>query len=274
MVTGFVQGIGKGIADVFADEGATIVGIDFNREKGPLAIQQLINAGAGTDSIFIPTDLTKEEQMINAVKICEEKWGRIDAFINAAGNSRNHLITTITWDQLDYVLKSYLYNVIFMMKHVGRLMLKQKGTGVMINIGTTNISQPYYAYTPYCSAKAAIKMASECAALEFAPKVRVNLVSPGLTRTPMTREFIANPSVQEEFVGKIPMGAPCEPRDIGEACYFLCSDSARYITGVDLPVDGGNLLRNYPDIFKACPELKDAIGSYDDQVQADKKAAR
>lgn len=274
MVTGFVQGIGRGIADVFADEGATIVGIDFNREKGPVAIEELIAAGAAKDSIFIATDLTKEDQMEHAVKVCEEKWGRIDSFINAAGNSRNHLITDITWDQFDYVLKSYLYNVVFMMKHVGRLMLKQEAKGSIVNIGTTNIYQPYYAYTPYCSAKAAIAMASKCAALEFAPKVRVNLVSPGLTRTPMTRDFISNPAVQEEFVGKIPMGAPCEPKDIGNACYFLCSDEAGSITGIDLPVDGGNLLRNYPDVFKACPELMASIGSYADQVKLDKESGK
>ena len=274
MVTGFVQGIGRGIAKVFADEGATIVGIDFNREKGPGAIRELVAAGAGEDSLFIPTDLTKEDQMEHAVQVCADTWGRIDAFINAAGNSRNHLITALTWEQYDYVLKSYLYNVVFMMKHVGRLMLKQESKGAIVNIGTTNITQPYYAYAPYCSAKAAIEMASKCAALEFAPKVRVNLVSPGLTRTPMTREFIENPAVQEEFVGKIPMGAPCEPEDIGRACYFLCSDDAACITGINLPVDGGNLLRSYPDVFKACPEMMDTIGSYDDQKELDREAGR
>ena len=212
--------------------------------------------------------------MEHAVKVCEEKWGRIDAFVNAAGNSRNHLITAMTWDEYDYVLKSYLYNVVFMMKYVGRLMLKQEGTGAIVNIGSTNTWQPYYAYAPYCSAKAGIEMASKCAALEFAPKVRVNLVSPGLTRTPMTREFIANPAVQEEFVGKIPMGVPCEPKDIGKACYFLCSDDAANITGINMAVDGGNLLRNYPDIFKACPEMMDSIGSYEDQKKLDRESGR
>lgn len=272
MVTGFVQGIGRGIANVFADEGATIVGIDFNAEKGPGAIEELIQAGAAADSIFVRTDLTKEDQMWAAVGICAEKWGRIDAFINAAGNSRNHLLTSLSWEEYEYVIKSYQFNVVFMMKHVGGLMLKQEAPGAIVNIGSTNISQPYYGYTPYCSAKAAIEMATKCAALEFAPKVRVNIVSPGLTLTPMTREFIANPAVQEEFVGKIPMGAPCDPEDIGHACYFLCSPEAKNITGVTLTVDGGNLLRNYPDIFKACPEMIDSIGAYSDQKKLDEQA--
>lgn len=275
MVTGFVQGIGRGVAEVFAEEGATVVGVDFNADKGPAAIEELIAAGAAGDSVFVRADLTVEAQMEAAVKLCADKWGRINAFVNAAGNSRNHLITSLTWEEYDYVLKSYLYNVVFMMKHVGRLMLRQEAKGAIVNIGSTNSMQPYYGYSPYCSAKAGIEMASKCAALEFAPKVRVNIVSPGLTATPMTRDFIAIPAVNEEYIGKIPMGAPCDPKeDIGRACYFLCSDEAASITGINMVVDGGNLLRNYPDIFKACPSLMDSIGSYDDQIRQDEKAGR
>ncbi len=244
LVTGGTKGIGKAIADKLSNNGARVV---ITARTAP---------EEGTSGHhFIAADLTQAGSAAAIAREILEKYGRIDIIVNNAGANLSpgggfDTLTDEHWYK-DWELN--FLSVVRMNKSLLPLMISQK-SGVIINISTGAAKQPIWEMTmSYSSAKAALNAYSKALANELGPKgVRVNVVSPGLVKTPLMMEFIenlaqsSNSTVDDAFnsmmekVG-IPVGRMGEPEEIAHLVAFLVSSEAKYITGTNYAVDGGAL---------------------------------
>jgi 3-oxoacyl-[acyl-carrier protein] reductase len=237
VVTGGARGIGRGIVETFAREGAArIWALDVNDAEFPALEKQLSAArGAALDV----TDSAAVNALVDRIK---SESGRIDVLVNNAGITRDALIQKMTDAEWAAVLAVNLTGVFHMTRAVAPLMM-DAGKGVVISISSIvgldgNIGQSNYAAT-----KAAVVSMTKGWAKEFArkgAKVRVNAVSPGYTRTPMIATVPEK--VLEPIIARTPLGRLAEIRDIANAVLFLASDEAEFITGQVLRVDGGLVL--------------------------------
>ncbi|MGV3705458.1 MAG: SDR family oxidoreductase [Arcticibacter sp.] len=244
LVTGGTKGIGKAIADKLSSRGAQVV---ITARTAP---QENTYAHH-----FIAADLTNLEDAHSMAKEITERYGRLDIIVNNAGANLSpgggfNSLSDEDWYN-DWELN--FLSVVRINKLLLPSML-EKGSGVIINISTGAARQPIWEMTmSYSSAKAALNAYSKALANELGPKgIRVNVVSPGVVKTPLMMEFIENIAassgitaddafkVMMDKVG-VPLGRMAEPEEIAELVAFLVSPEARYITGTNYSIDGGAL---------------------------------
>jgi 3-oxoacyl-[acyl-carrier protein] reductase len=237
IITGASMGIGRADAYLFSKEGAKIaIGdiTDTGAEETAVTIRS-----KGGDAFFLHADVTKEKEVKHLVAKTIEKYGKIDILINNAGVPQKLFPIEETevelWDNVhDVNLKS----VFLMSKHVVPYM-KKAGSGVIINMSTVNSLRPHPFHCAVSSSKSSVIMMTKCLAIELAPnKIRVNCVSPWTIDTPAFRGSLTEEQ-QKVWINQIPLGRIGQPEDIANAILFLASDEASWITGVNLPVDGG-----------------------------------
>jgi len=237
VVTGGARGIGKGIVETFAREGAERVwALDVNGVELP-ALEKEVPAARG-----VAVDVTDSAAVNAVVERIKSESGRIDVLVNNAGITRDALIQKMTDAEWAAVLSVNLTGVFYVTRAVAPLMM-EAGKGAVVSISSIvgldgNIGQSNYAAT-----KAAVVSMTRGWAKEFArkgAKVRVNAVSPGYTRTPMIATVPEK--VLEPIIARTPLGRLAEVRDIASAVLFLASDEADFITGQVLRVDGGLVL--------------------------------
>ncbi|MCZ8374917.1 MAG: SDR family oxidoreductase [Beijerinckiaceae bacterium] len=242
LVTGAGSGFGEGIARTFAREGARVAIVDINADS-----PKRVAASIGASAIAVQADLTSAAETEAAVKAAAEfGGGRLDIVVNNAGWShRNKPMMEVTEEEFDRV---YAINVkaIF---HMSRAIIphyRAKGGGVIINIGSTAGIRPRPGLTWYNSTKGAVNLLSRSMAVELAPdRIRVNCVAPVIGATGLLEQFMGMPDTPEnraKFLGTIPLGRFSTPDDIANACLYLASDEAEFITGVVLEVDGGRTI--------------------------------
>lgn len=242
LVTGGTKGIGKSIADALSSRGAQVVVI------ARTAPGEDING-----HYFIAADISQPESAEAIAKEIMEKYGRIDIIVNNAGANLSpgggfNTLSDEHWHN-DWQLN--FLSVTRINKSLLPAMIKQK-SGVIINISTGAAKQPIWEMTmSYSSAKAALNAYSKALANELGPKgIRVNVVSPGVVKTPLMLDFIedmaksSNITFDNAFnaimdkVG-VPAGRMAEPEEIAGIVSFLASPEAKYITGANYSVDGG-----------------------------------
>ncbi|HCM25557.1 MAG TPA: beta-ketoacyl-ACP reductase [Treponema sp.] len=237
VVTGGARGIGKGIVETLAREGATRVwALDMNDTEFPALEKAFPNVKGAVVNV---TDAAAVEAFVEMAKA---EFGRIDALVNNAGITRDALIHKMTEDDWDAVINVNLKGVFMMTKYAAPLMM-ETGSGSIVSISSVvgldgNIGQSNYAAT-----KGGVVAMTKGWAKEFArkgAKVRVNAVSPGYTRTPMLETVPAK--VLDPIIARTPLGRLAEIQDIADAVLFLSSDEAAFITGQVLRVDGGLVL--------------------------------
>jgi 3-oxoacyl-[acyl-carrier protein] reductase len=240
IVTGAASGFGAEIARVFAREGAKIAVLDINGE-GAAAVAR----GIGPAAIAIPADVTKRADIDAAVAKTLETFGKLDIVVNNAGWShKNRPMLEVSEEEFDRV---YAINVksIYHMAFAAVPVLSKAG-GVIINIGSTAGIRPRPGLTWYNGSKGAVNLLSRSMAVELAPqKIRVNCVAPVMGATGLLEQFMGLPDTPEnraKFIATVPLGRLSEPRDIANACLFLASDEAEFVTGVVLEVDGGRTI--------------------------------
>jgi NAD(P)-dependent dehydrogenase (short-subunit alcohol dehydrogenase family) len=240
LVTGGTKGIGKAIADKLGSAGAQVV---VTARTAPKEGKYH----------FIAADLSQPESADAIAKEILEKYGRVDIIVNNAGANLSpgggfNTLADEHWFN-DWQLN--FMSVVRINKALLPAMIKQK-SGVIINISTGAAKQPIWEMTmSYSSAKAALNAYSKALANELGPVgIRVNVVSPGVVKTPLMLEFIENlakssaSTAEEAFnavmdkVG-VPMGRMAEPEEIANLVAFLVSTEAKYITGINYSVDGG-----------------------------------
>jgi 3-oxoacyl-[acyl-carrier protein] reductase len=238
IVTGAGSGFGAAIARAFAREGALVVVQDLDG-----AAAERVAGEVGEAAVASAGDVTDAEAVARAVAAATALGGRVDVVVNNAGYThRNKPMLEVTEEEFDRI---FAVNVraIFLMTRAVVPAMRDAGGGVILNIGSTAGVRPRPGLTWYNASKGAVNLVSKSMALELAPdRIRVNCVAPVMGATGMLEAFMGLPDTAEnraKFVATIPMGRLSEPEDIAEACVYLASDTAAFVTGVVLPVDGG-----------------------------------
>ncbi|MFV9568846.1 SDR family oxidoreductase [Thermoanaerobacter mathranii] len=239
IVTGGGQGIGRCIVQTFADKGAKVVIADIDDEAG-IENEEYIKSKGG-DSLFVHTDVSLEEDVGNLVDKTIKTYGKIDILINNAGVGARGTIYTRPMEEWDRVINVNLRGTYMCSKYVAPHM-RDNGGGVIINIASTRafMSEPYT--EPYSASKGGIIALTHSLAISLGyDKIRVNSISPGwieVSEWKKSREA-KKPQLTEEDHLQHPAGRVGKPEDVANACLFLCSEEASFITGANLIVDGG-----------------------------------
>jgi len=230
LVTGGTRGIGRAVAERFRDVGAKVYITGTNQERTLSVAREL-----GVEGLKM--DVTDREEVKRAVSEILEKEGRIDVLVNNAGITRDVLFLRMKDQDWDYVINTNLNGVYNVSRVVVPAMVKRR-KGVIINVSsvvgfTGNVGQVNYSAT-----KSALVGFTKSLAKELGGRgIRVNCIAPGYITTDMTKAI--PDKVKEGLLKQIPLRREGEPREVADACLFLASDMASYITGTVLHVNGG-----------------------------------
>ena len=242
IVTGAGQGIGKGIAQRLAAEGAKVIVNDIDTALGEAVVQEFVNAG-GTAS-FVAADVTNSAQVKALVDAAVQRYGRLDVMVNNAGwTHRNRPALEVSEDEFD---KCYAVNVksVYLATVHATPVFRAQGGGCFINIASTAGVRPRPGLTWYNGSKGAVITTSKSLAAELGPdNIRVNCINPVFNpETGLSAEFAGGPLTDErmaKFRATIPLGRFSTALDVANAALYLASDEAAFISGVCIEVDGG-----------------------------------
>ena len=231
LITGGASGIGAATAERFLEEGSQVVVMD----KDEAACQRVAEKLPGLVGT-ITADVADVEVVNRAFVKLEELLGGIDVLINNAGISIRHDFLKITRAEWQRVMDTNLNGTFFVAQQAARRMLAA-GSGVILNMASTNALTGYPYYADYNASKAAVVALTRSMALELAPTVRVNAICPGYVMTPM-QEAEYSPDMLEEVNRKIPLGRHARPEEVAALFAFLASEEAPFITGHCYVIDG------------------------------------
>lgn len=239
IVTGAGDGIGRASALAFAKAGATVVVSDISEEGGNETVR-LIKEQGGTAQ-FIKCNVAEEEDVKNLVNETVEQFGRLDWAHNNAGiGAPTAPVTEIKTEQWQRAIDVTLTGTFLCLKYEIPAML-ESGGGAIVNTASTGGLVGTPGLSPYISAKHGVNGLTKSAALEFGKQnIRINSICPGMTRTSAVETWSKNAEEQAKaFEAGIPMGRMGVPNEQANAAVWLCSEQSSFITGVNLPVDGG-----------------------------------
>jgi NAD(P)-dependent dehydrogenase (short-subunit alcohol dehydrogenase family) len=241
LVTGAQQGIGRAMAVEFAAAGADIA---VNWLDDQDAAEQVANQvrGCGRRAILVKADMAQIEQVRSMVSAAQDALGPIDVLVNNAGVFPRVPFIEMTESDWDYVLDVNLKGSCFCAQSVAKAMVSAGRPGVIINLtsGAAFRSSPRGVH--YVASKGGVLSMTRAMALELAPyRIRVNAIAPGLTDTAQPR-YGSSEAELADMARAIPLGRMARPEDIARAAIFLASDSAGFVTGQTLHVNGGSYL--------------------------------
>ena len=241
LVTGAASGFGEGIARLFVAEGARVMIADLDVGKAHKVADEL-GAAAGA----VGCDVSKSADVEAAVAACVAAFGAPDIVVNNAGTThRNQPMLDVDEATFDRVFNVNVKSIYHMARAVVPLM-RQRGGGSIINIGSTAGLRPRPGLTWYNASKGAVNLMSKSMAAELGPdNIRVNAICPVMGATGLIEQFLGVPDTPEsraKVVAGIPLGRMSTPQDVANAALWLASDAAQFITGVELPVDGGRTI--------------------------------
>lgn len=243
LVTGSGRGIGKGIAHAFAKAGYDVC-VNYYRsaEQAEEVVQQLLGYGVRAEAV--QANIADLDNVASLIEQVESRFGRLDVLVNNSGITRMKPFLETTPELFDEVVHTDFRGLYFCSQHAARLMVKQGTRGVIIHISSNHAEGNWSNSTVYAASKAAVNKLAKNMALDLAPHgIRVVGIAPGYTKNSWTSD--GNERVQkaiENISSRIPMGRFCTPEEVGEAAVFLASDSAGYMTGTTIYMDGGALL--------------------------------
>jgi meso-butanediol dehydrogenase/(S,S)-butanediol dehydrogenase/diacetyl reductase len=234
IVTGAGSGIGRGVAERFAEEGANVVLAGRTRAKLDAVVQRLEPAR----TFVQPCDVARFEQVQRLVDAAVQRFGGLDVMVNNAGVAPEGSATEASLDDWQKALDVDLSGTFFGCKAALPHLLKSQGC--IVNVASVSGLGADWAMTPYNAAKGGVVNLTRALALDYGRQgVRINSVCPSLTRSAMTEEMLADPALMARFMERLPLGRPAEPADIAGVVAFLASADAVFVNGVNLPVDGG-----------------------------------
>ncbi len=239
IVTGAASGMGASTAKVFAAEGARVLVTDVLADEGAAVVAAITEAGG--EARFQRLDVTSEADWDSAVAAALAAWGKLDILVNNAGISGSHpdRLNVDTWDaQMNINAKG-----VFLGMRAVIPTMQGAGGGAIVNISSISgfIGQDYV-HMGYNAAKGAIRLSTKAAAVQYAKDgIRVNSVHPGIMPPMRTSKLTADPELRAEMIAAIPMAREGGVEEVAYANLFLASDEASYITGIEVPVDGGYL---------------------------------
>jgi NAD(P)-dependent dehydrogenase (short-subunit alcohol dehydrogenase family) len=240
IVTGSGAGIGRGIAERFAKEGAAVVIAEVHAPSGESAAEAIRTAGG--HAAFVPTDVSSEEQVKAMVNKALAQYRQIDILCNNAAvllfkeETRAHELTNETWDRTMAVnLRGYWLTS----KYVIPSMLRQ-GSGSIIHVASPTGQYGFTRLTAYSTSKGGVLGLMRAMAVDYAPEhIRVNAIVPGTIDTPMNAVELADPAVRERYAEITPARRLGTPQDLAGIATFLASEDSDYCIGGIFTVDGG-----------------------------------
>ncbi|MBR9727766.1 3-oxoacyl-ACP reductase FabG [Shewanella intestini] len=232
LVTGASRGIGRAIAETLQNAGATVIGTATS-EKGAQAIQQYL----GDTGFGLVLNVTQSESVKDLYAQIKDKAGEVDILVNNAGITRDNLMMRMKDDEWQDIIDTNLTSLFKLSKPVMRPMMKKRH-GRIISIGSVVGTMGNAGQVNYSAAKAGLIGFTKSLAREVASRhITVNAIAPGFIQTDMTDEL--TPEQQQAIMSQVPMERLGQAQEIANAVLFLASDSASYITGETLHVNGG-----------------------------------
>ncbi|HZP05801.1 MAG TPA: SDR family NAD(P)-dependent oxidoreductase [Terracidiphilus sp.] len=239
IVTGAAQGIGRGIAKAFAQEGADVVICDINCSDQAHATAEWIQ-NLGRRTLVVQADVSSREQVEAMFDRAWSELGPIDILVNNAGIETIVPFLEMTDQQWCDVTSVNLKSGWMCSQAFCRRAIDANRKGAIVNIGSIQAGRVLPGRTHYAPSKLAIEALTRNVSAEMGPHgIRVNCIHPGLIETPMTDWVMKRPDILSVVVDQISLGRPGQPCEIGAVAVFLASDAASYVTGQSLYVDGG-----------------------------------
>ncbi|OAG33839.1 hypothetical protein AYO21_12058 [Fonsecaea monophora] len=239
IVTGGASGFGKAIAGLFAQQGAKVVIADLSAEAGQAVAK-------ATGGVFTVADVTKRSDWEKLLALALDKFGGLDIVVNNAGTSyRAKPTEDVTNKDYDLVFDVNVRSVYLSGSVILPYFLKNDRPGNFINISSASALRPRPKLVWYAASKGAVSNATRALAIEYAQrKIRFNTVNPGPAITGLKDAFSGGAKDPDAAMVRmvedsVPMGHPAETIDIANACLFLASEESAFVTGIELPVDGG-----------------------------------
>lgn len=240
IVTGGGNGMGRATALRFAREGAAVVVADIESESAARVAHEI--RAAGGRALDVAVDVSVRPAVQEMVQRTVAEFGKVDILCAIAGIAGAIPFLEISDEKWDRMLAVNLKGVFLCGQEVARQMIKQGHGGKIINMSSTNGLVGEAEFAHYNAAKFGVVGLTLTMAIELAPyNITVNAVCPGLIRTRLTDDFVADPAFAAEYRKKIPLGRFGMPDEVAGAFLFLASDDASFITGTTLVIDGGQL---------------------------------
>jgi meso-butanediol dehydrogenase/(S,S)-butanediol dehydrogenase/diacetyl reductase len=231
IVTGASSGIGRATAEEFRESGAAVVIADINEEQGITAAEEI-----GCE--FIRADVADAEQVNSLVGSTVDKYGYLDVMVNNAGISSESSIEEMDLDEWQQVVQVDLTGVMHGMK--AALPYLEESNGSIVNTASIYGLVGGKGAAAYSAAKGGVVNLTQQVAIDYADQgVRINSVCPGFVETPMTEDLLESERFYRFLEANTPMDRPAQPSEIAPVIKFLASDAASYMTGANVPVDGG-----------------------------------
>lgn len=238
LVTGGGKGIGRGIVEAMADEGANVA-FTYLSSEGPAKELEAQLQEKGVKAKALKSDASDFAQAEALIKSFLEEFDSLDALVNNAGITRDGLLMRMGEENFDQVVNTNLKSVFNLTKAANRTLMKQRG-GSIINLSSIIGIRGNAGQSNYAASKAGIIGFTKSIALELGSRnVRCNAIAPGFIETEMTEKL--DPAQMKEFVDTIPLKRTGTPEDVAQLAVFLASERSSYITGQVLQVDGGLL---------------------------------
>ena len=237
IVTGGASGLGASTANIFAKEGAKVVVADLLQTEGEAVVSEI--SGSGGVATFYELNVKDPSGWEQVIENTLAAYEKIDVLVNNAGlsGSTPDRMNIDVWDQQ---MEVNARGVFLGMRAVVPAM-RDVGGGSIINISSMSgfVGQDYV-HMGYNAAKGAVRLATKAAAVQFAPdNIRVNSVHPGVMPPMRSSQTTSDPEVRKKMIAAVPLGREGRVQEVAFANLFLASDESSYITGIELPVDGG-----------------------------------
>ncbi|MBD2863944.1 SDR family NAD(P)-dependent oxidoreductase [Paenibacillus oceani] len=237
LITGAGGGMGKADALLFAKEGAKVAISDIQEDKIQQVVAEIKQNGG--EAIGFRQDVSQEEEWVHIVGETVKQFGKIDILVNNAGISGATPLLDMTVEEWNRIMNINLTGTFLGQKHVIPHMI-QNGGGSIINISSIAGLTGGSGAGAYTASKGAVRLLTKATAIDYAKfNIRANSIHPGYIATPMTVDLMADEKMKQWFQAQTPLPRLGAPEDIAAGALFLASDESSYITGIELPIDGG-----------------------------------
>jgi NAD(P)-dependent dehydrogenase (short-subunit alcohol dehydrogenase family) len=241
IVTGGAGGLGSEICRKFAYRGASVAVADVNAHEAERVAQAIMSGGG--QAVAVQVEVTDERSVEEAVHKVVENLSRVDYLVHCAGTNIKAPVLEMSLEQWKLSLEAHLTGAFLFCREAGRRMVEQGDGGSVVLMSSVAATAPVPERGAYGPAKAGLINFAGQLGLEWARYgINVNAVCPGVAVTPMTAMvYEREPDLREQRLKRFPIKREVYPEEVADLVMFLCSDEARYINGVGIPIDGGFL---------------------------------